>query len=144
MWCMNTLINSTTSGRPLWQINILCDFSFIHFPYTCLIKWRPWLNQERTSKKTPLRKKSPYLEVFWSAFFPHFSAFRLNTERYKRIQSECGKIREKCGPEYLRIRTLFTQFTIERYIFLNHSFTLSYKLKLVIEWIVEWYFVKQR
>ena len=26
-----------------------------------------------------------------------------------RIQSECGKMREKCGPEQLRIRTLFTQ-----------------------------------
>ena len=39
---------------------------------------------------------------------PYFSAFGLNTERYKvsfRIQSECGKY----GPEKLRIRPLFTQ-----------------------------------
>ena len=27
----------------------------------------------------PLRKKCPYSELFWSAFFPHFLAFRLNT-----------------------------------------------------------------
>ena len=59
-----------------------------------------------------LRKKSPYSELFWSAFFPHFPAFELNTERYSlslRIQSECEKIRKKCGPDQLRIRTLFTQ-----------------------------------
>ena len=49
-----------------------------------------------------LRKRCLYLELFWSAFFPHFLAFGLNTERYGvsfRIQSECGKIREKCGPK---------------------------------------------
>ena len=27
-----------------------------------------------------LRKKSPYLGLFWSAFFLHFPAFGLNTE----------------------------------------------------------------
>ena len=27
-----------------------------------------------------LRKKCPYSELFWSAFFPHFPAFGLNTE----------------------------------------------------------------
>ena len=44
-----------------------------------------------------LHKKCPYSELFWSAFFSHFPAFGLNTERYSvslRIQSECGKIRE--------------------------------------------------
>ena len=30
----------------------------------------------------PLHKKSPYSELFWSAFFPDFPAFGLNTERY--------------------------------------------------------------
>ena len=29
-----------------------------------------------------LRKKSPYSELFWPAFFPHFPAFGLNTERF--------------------------------------------------------------
>ena len=45
--------------------------------------------------------KSPYLELFWSAFFLHFPGLR--------IRSQCGKIRKKYGPEQLRIRTLFTQ-----------------------------------
>ena len=48
------------------------------------------------SKSTfPLRKKSPYLQLFWSASFQHFPTFGLNTERYYvslRIQSKCGKI----------------------------------------------------
>ena len=37
-----------------------------------------------------------------SAFFPHFLAFGLDTERYEVslcIQSECGKMWENCGPE---------------------------------------------
>ena len=41
-----------------------------------------------------LRKKCPYSELFWSAFFPHFPAFRLTTEWYivfLRNQSECVK-----------------------------------------------------
>ena len=43
-----------------------------------------------------LRKKCPYSELFWSAF----PACGLKTERYSLgIQSECGKMREKCGPE---------------------------------------------
>ena len=49
-----------------------------------------------------LRNKSPYLELFWSTFFPHFPAFRMNTERSGvplLIQSECGKMQEKFGPE---------------------------------------------
>ena len=49
-----------------------------------------------------LRKKTSYSELFWSAFSPHFPAFGVNTERYSvslRIQSECWKMREKCGPE---------------------------------------------
>ena len=60
-----------------------------------------------------LSEKCPYSELFWSAFFPHFPAFGLNTERYKvydvslRIQSKCGKIQEKCGPEQLQIRTCY-------------------------------------
>ena len=39
-----------------------------------------------------LHEKYPYSELFWS-FFPHFPAFEMN------IQSECGKMQEKCGPE---------------------------------------------
>ena len=52
--------------------------------------------------KHSLHKKCPYSELFWSAFFPHFPSFGLNTKRYGvslRIQSEYGKMPEKCGPE---------------------------------------------
>ena len=44
-----------------------------------------------------LLKKSPYSELFLLAFFPHFLAFGLNTERYSvslRIHSECEKMRK--------------------------------------------------
>ena len=47
-------------------------------------------------KSLTLRKTFPYLELFWSAFFPHFPAFGVNTKRYGvslRIQSKC----RKCG-----------------------------------------------
>ena len=33
------------------------------------------------SKSETLRKKCPYSELFWSAFFPHLPAFGLNTQR---------------------------------------------------------------
>ena len=45
--------------------------------------------------KIARRKKCPYSELFWFAFFPHFPAFGLNTERYGvflRIQFECRKM----------------------------------------------------
>ena len=40
-----------------------------------------------------LRKKCPYFELFWSAFFPHFPAFGLNTEK-------CGKNADQNNSEY--------------------------------------------
>ena len=52
-------------------------------------------------------KKSLYSELFWSAFFQHFSAVRLNTKRYGvslRIQSEC----EKMWTTITSKQTLFT------------------------------------
>ena len=54
--------------------------------------------------KKALRKKCPYLELFWSAFsrirteYGETLAFGLNTERYSvslRIQSECRKMRTR-------------------------------------------------
>ena len=48
-----------------------------------------------------LRKKCPCLELFWSAISPHFTVFRLNTERYSlsvRIQSKSGKMRTRITP----------------------------------------------
>ena len=46
--------------------------------------------------KCTLRKRYPYSELFWSAFSPHFPAFRLNMEWENQ---ESRKIREKCRPE---------------------------------------------
>ena len=37
-----------------------------------------------------LRKKCPYTELFWSAFFPHFPTFGLNVERYRLSLLENG------------------------------------------------------
>ena len=48
-----------------------------------------------------LRKKSPYSELFWSAFFPHFCAFGLNTERSPysvRMRENAGKMRTRITP----------------------------------------------
>ena len=38
-----------------------------------------------------LGKKCPYSESFWSAFFPHFPAFGLNTERCGVFSPNSGK-----------------------------------------------------
>ena len=68
-----------------------------------------------------LRKKCPYLELFWSAFFPHFPAFGLNTERYSvslRIQSECGKMRTRIT---LNTGTFYTVILFEKMV-LNIAF----------------------
>ena len=52
--------------------------------------------EQNEFNRLPLRKNCPYSELFWSAFFPYFPTFGLVS---LRIQSECGKIREKYGPE---------------------------------------------
>ena len=47
--------------------------------------------------------------------FPLFSRMRTEYGEIRvslRIQSECGKMREKCGPEQLRIWTLFSQWLV--------------------------------
>ena len=72
----------------------------------------------KVCKKYSLRKKSPYSELFWSAFFLHLPAFGLNTERYfvsLRIQSECGKNTDQNNSAYghfLRsdIHSIFTYY----------------------------------
>ena len=58
--------------------------------------------------KSALRKKCPYSELFWSAFFPHFPAFGLNTKRrdteYLSVFSpnvgKCGKNADQNNSEY--------------------------------------------
>ena len=67
------------------------------------------------SELRTLHKKCPYSELFWSGVS-------------LRIQSECEKMREKCGPESLWIRTFFTQWNIIRVNTLNTF--LNDKLKI--------------
>ena len=58
--------------------------------------------KDKIYEPLPLRKKCSYSEFFWSAFFSHFPAFGLNTERYGvsfRIQSECGKNADQINSE---------------------------------------------
>ena len=67
-----------------------------------------------------LCKMCPFSELFWSAFFPHFPAFGLNTERYDlRIQSECGKMRENVdqnNTEYgLFLRSVYDKDNVSEY-----------------------------
>ena len=49
-----------------------------------------------------LRKKCPYSESFWSAFFPDFSAFGLNTERHG-ISPYSVQMQENVGKMWTRI-----------------------------------------
>ena len=65
------------------------------------------------------RKKSPYSELFWSAFFSDFPTFGLNTDRYSEknadqnnseyglfLRSVYGKLRQVIAGEILIIRFL--------------------------------------
>ena len=48
-----------------------------------------------------LRKTSPYSESFWSAFFPDFPAFGLNTKRYSSPNAgKSGKNADQNNSEY--------------------------------------------
>ena len=52
-----------------------------------------------------LRKKCPYWELFWAAFFPHFPKFGLNTEKYylsvfSPNVRKCGKNADQNTSEY--------------------------------------------
>ena len=47
--------------------------------------------------KVSLRKKSPYSELFWSIFFPHFPAFSISPYSV-RMWENAGKIRTRITP----------------------------------------------
>ena len=47
--------------------------------------------------KVPLSKKSPYSELFWSTFFPHFPAFIISPYSV-RMRENAGKIRTRITP----------------------------------------------
>ena len=87
-----------------------------------------------------LRKKFPYSELFWSAFFPHFPAFGLNTETYEvslRIQSECGKIRGKMRTRITLNTDTFYAVTVFFQRILNALFPYNFRRYIAI------YFHKQ-
>ena len=81
----NTYMKSTKKNLP-WNF-IVCikvgiaeclpKISGLYCRCLFLSKWKVLFFQ-----RTQHCKKCPYSELFWSAFFPHFPAFRLNTERY--------------------------------------------------------------
>ena len=70
---------------------------------------------------------------------PHFSAFELNTERYRvslYIQSECGKMRNKITPNKDNFHTVFPiPFSILNYSF-NAWLIILLILKLLLDEIV--------
>ena len=45
-----------------------------------------------------LRKKCPYSQLFWSAFFPHFPAFGLSV--FSPNAEKCGKNADQNNSEY--------------------------------------------
>ena len=72
----------------------------------------------------------PYLELFWSAFFPHFPAFGLKTERYGvsvRIQSEYGKMRENVDQNNSEYEHFLSSVMITNQKSLFHE--IRYRLK---------------
>ena len=66
-----------------------------------------------------LRKKCPYSEFLWSAFFQHFPAFGLNTE-YLSVFSpnagKCGKSADQKNSEYGHFLCSILLFWIYKYI----------------------------
>ena len=81
-----------------------CSFSMLYRKLT-LVEFEP--KKIRLLKNTLSALAADVLHLcllggILARIFPAFS-------RSLRIQSECAKMREKCGPENLQIRTLFTQ-----------------------------------
>ena len=93
--CLGTY-KSPEQGNSLWKA---ISFSGCKFLRKIELIRKPQQSQEHESIKISyygyiigkitllpyyaLRKKCPYSELFWSAFFPNFPAFGLNTERYR-------------------------------------------------------------
>ena len=70
-------------------------------------------------------QKSPYSELFWSAFFTHFPAFGLNTERYGvaaysvQMRKNAGKMRTRITPNKDTLYVVYLQQTkyIKEHVF---------------------------
>ena len=86
----------------LYVMAFICFWNHhLVFGSFCLsgVDWSSWWNDTNLS----LHKKSPHSELFWYAFFLHFPAFGMNTERCgvsPSIQSECGKNADHYNSEY--------------------------------------------
>ena len=83
------------------QINAIVNFiSFMN----AVFNWEIFSEKVGKFDCFPLRKKCPYSELFWSAFFPYFPAFGLNKERYNispysvQIWENAGKMRTRIIP----------------------------------------------
>ena len=85
LFCSDDIIFAS----PLEILRLLRTMFFTTLLYQikmCILASRKWCN----SSYLALCKKFPCSELFWSAFFQHFPALGLNTERYGgslRIQS---------------------------------------------------------
>ena len=69
-----------------------------------------WVN---TFLNISLRTKCPYSELFWSAFFPHFPAFRLNTPN----AGTCGKNADQNNSEYGHfLRSIYQKRSVWKFV----------------------------
>ena len=76
-----------------------------------------------------LRKKFPYSELFWSAFFPHFPAFGLNAKRYSvslRIQSKCEKNVDQNKSEHEHFLCSVIRWEVKTSLWKNRSILKSF------------------
>ena len=85
-----------------------------------------------------LRKKCPYSELFWSAFFPHFPAFWLNTESVFGLNAgKCGKNADQNNSEHGHfISSAMLCFVISFQLFSHNYQTLNIIIYLNLEGIV--------
>ena len=126
-----------------WKVNIsVINLFAIFFLNNCELRYctsfkaiylRILQYHEKVSLNTclTLRKKCPYSELFWSAFFPHFPAFGLNTERYGVIGSISPysvRTRENAG----KMRTRITPNTDSLYaVLVSLAFLVNFNIRLI-------------
>ena len=82
-----------------------CKFNPFHttgFFKERLVVWNRLIGNRH---RDTLREKCPYLEFFWSVFFPHSDWIRRDTPYLSLFSLNAGK----SGPEQLRIRTFSMQ-----------------------------------
>ena len=84
----NQKANFDTCARKLRKNSYKAFHIKIDFTKSCQFVYKLRIINKRMYRwmflhhRWTLRKDYPYSELFWSAFFPHFPAFRLNTKIY--------------------------------------------------------------